>query len=243
MTHSMSDSYSRSAACYDVLYAALGKDYEREVEIIRALIQQHKQSPGNTLLDVGCGTGKHMLLLKNHYQVEGLDNDAQMLNIAQQRLPDVPLHQGSMIDFDLGKQFDSVVCLFSAIGYVLTTANLNRAIHTMSRHLNPGGVLIIEPWLTPDDYHTGNVHMLTVNQPDLKITRMNVSERSGNISTFDFHFLVGTSGGVEHFVEHHELGLFTHEEYLEAFRKSDLQVSYNADGLTGRGLYIGVRQQ
>ena len=56
----------------------------------------------------------------------------------------------------------------------------------------------------------------------------------------DFHYLVGTPEGVEHFTEHHELGLFTDEEYRNAFTAAGLQVAHDPEGLIGRGLYIGT---
>ena len=55
-----------------------------------------------------------------------------------------------------------------------------------------------------------------------------------------FHYLVGTPQGVEHFTERHELALFSHEEYLAAFRAAGLEVVYDEEGLMGRGLYIGI---
>ena len=47
---------------------------------------------------------------------------------------------------------------------------------------------------------------------------------------------------VEHFVEHHELALFTREEHLAAFRAAGLQVEHDEEGLIGRGLYIAVAE-
>jgi SAM-dependent methyltransferase len=146
-----------------------------------------------------------------------------------------------MSDFDLGKQFDVITCLFSSVGYVKTKARLNQAIQTMARHLVPGGVLIVEPWFTPEQWKTGRVSALFVDQPDIKISRMNISEANGNLSFFVFHYMVATSQGVEYFTERHELGLFAHEEYLGAFQEAGLEVSHDPEGLDGRGLYIGIK--
>lgn len=234
--------FSKSAKFYNAIYASMGKDHSDEAHKVHDLIQQHKRSSSNTLLEVACGTGLHASVLQNFYQVEGLDLDAEMLAVASQNFPDISFHQADMAEFDLGKQFDAVTCLFSSIGYVKTKARLNQAVQTMTRHLMPGGVLLVEPWFSPDAWQAGSVHTLHVDQPDLKITRMNLSEVEDRLSFFVFHYIVGTPQGIEYFTERHELGLFTHEEYLDAFRKAGLEVIHDLEGLDGRGLYIGLKQ-
>ncbi len=229
----------KSQRFYDAIYA--WKDYAGEAQRLHTLIGQHKRSPGNTLLDMACGTGGHITFLRQHYKVEGLDLDSVMLDLARQKHPDIPFHHGDMVDFDLRHRFDVVVCLFSAIGEVKTLPRLRQAIQTMTRHVHPGGVLIIEPWLTPDGYQAGGPHALFVDQPDLKIARMNIRTVEDGVSVLDFHYLVATSEGIERFSERHELGLFTFEEYEEAMRDSRLNVLLDPEGLMGRGLFIGIR--
>lgn len=146
-----------------------------------------------------------------------------------------------MVAFDLKRQFDVVTCLFSSIAYVRVTSKLEEAVATMGRHLLPGGVLIIGPFFAPDAWILHQPGALFVDQPDLKIARMNVSGRQENIALLDFHYLVATPDGMEHFTEHHELGLFTDEEYRYAFIAANLDVTDDAVGLIGRGLYIGTR--
>jgi hypothetical protein len=109
----------------------------------------------------------------------------------------------------------------------------------MARHLEPGGVLVVEPWLSPEVWVDRHVGAVFVDQPELKIARMNVGEREGNLSIFEFEYLVGTPNGLERFNERHELGLFTVEQYLEAFRAAGLEVDHDPEGPMGRGLYIG----
>lgn len=233
--------FSKSAQYYDEIYASVDKDYSAEVSKAHKLIQKHKQSKGKLLLDVACGTGAHAGLLNRYYRVEGLDLDPKMLSVARKRHPKIRFHQGDMTDFDPGHQFDVIVCLFSSIGYVKTKSRLQKAVKTMNRHLLPGGVLLVEPWFTPNQWRPGRVFATQVNKPHLKIVRMSHSGQRGKISLVEFHYLIGTSKGIEHYTEIHELGLFTHKEYKDAFKAAGLNVTHDPKGLDGRGLYIGTK--
>ena len=231
--------FSKSAQYYDEIYASVEKDYAAEVSKAHKIIQKYKKSKGKSLLDVACGTGAHAGLLSKYYQVEGLDLDPKMLSVAKKKHPKIRFHQGDMTDFDLGRQYDVIVCLFSSIGYVKTKSRLQKAIKNMSKHLLPGSVLVIEPWFTPKQWHPRRASMTQVNKPDLKIVRMSYSGQKGKISTIEFQYLIGTSKGIEHNVEIHELGLFTHREYMDAFKAARLNVTHDPEGF-GRGLYIGT---
>lgn len=233
--------FSKSAKYYDEIYAAMGKDYSKESDKTHKLIQKYLKTKGKSLIDIGSGTGHHAGLLSKHYQVEGLDLDPNILSVARKKYPKIRFHQGDMINFKLNKKFDVIISLFSSIGYVKTKSNLNKAIKTMTQHLLPGGVILVEPWFSPNEWHTGRVFTLHVDKPELKITRMNTSSRKGNISILEFQYLIGTSRGIQHSVEQHQLGLFTKKDYLEAFHKADLKVIHDPKGLDGRGLYIGTK--
>src|SRR5687767_4019171 len=109
--------FSKSAQYYDEIYISMEKDYRREASKAHEIIKKYKQSSGKSLLDVACGTGTHTGLLNKYYQVEGLDLDPKMLLVARKKYPKIRFHQGDMTDFDLGRQFDAIACLFSSIGY------------------------------------------------------------------------------------------------------------------------------
>ena len=229
--------FTRSARLYDAIYASV-RDYRRDAAELDRLIQERKAG-ARTLLDVACGTGAHLEHLSG-YEIEGLDLDPEMLAVASERLPNVPFHEGDMADFDLGKHFDAVVCMFSSIGYVRTEGRLRSAVASMSRHLEPGGVLVVEPWLSPEVWLGRHVGAVFVDEPELKIARMNIAQRKRNVSIVEFEYLVGTPDGIERFTERHELGLFTVEQYLEAFRAASLEADHDVEGPMGRGLYIAT---
>jgi SAM-dependent methyltransferase len=225
--------YRHEARLYDLEYAE--KDYAGEAARLHELIQA--RSPrAQTLLDVACGTGKHLEHLRAWYDAEGLDADGDMLAMAGERLGDLPLHQADMRNFDLGRRFDAVTCLFSAIGYMRNLAGLTEAVEAMARHLAPGGVLVVEPWVTPERWIDDHVSSLASGP----LARVDRSWREDGLSVLEQHYLLGSPEGIRYWVERHELGLFTDEEYAEAFRAVGLAVEHDPDGLIGRGLYLGV---
>ncbi len=228
--------FTTSASFYDALYHFV--DDPSAAAQIDALVQERR--PGaRTLLDVGCGTGRHLEQFRGSYDVEGLDLDGNLLAVARERCPGVPLHEASMVDFHLDRRFDVVTCLFSAIGYVQTVADMRRAIATMAAHLEPGGLLVVEPWFEPDTFWTDTVTANHVDRPDLKICWMYTSKRDGDVSVLDIHYLVGTPDRVEHLVEEHRIGLFTREEMTTAMTDVGLTVEYDPEGPFHRGLYVG----
>ena len=231
--------FTKTAAYYDLLYSF--KDYEAESARVRALLAERGVA-GGSLLDVACGTGKHLSLLAEPFEVEGLDLDPGLLAVARERLPGVTLHEGDMREFDLGRTFDAVTCLFSAVGYLPSPEALNAAVQTFARHTRPGGVVLVEPWILPSEFRDGHLHALLAEEPELMVCRMNHNTRDGRRVTMRFKYLVGTPEGVECFEEEHVTFLFEHSEYLAAFEAADLQVEFDEQGLMGRGLYMGVRE-
>jgi ubiquinone/menaquinone biosynthesis C-methylase UbiE len=232
--------FSKSAKYYDDIYTSIGKDYSAEARKARKFIEKYKISNGNKLLDAGCGTGIHANLLSKYYQVEGLDIDPKMLSVARKKYPKIRFRHGDMVNFKIGRKFDAIACLFSAIGYVKTNARLQKTIKNMAKHLLPGGVLLVEPWFAPNQWHPGRVFATQINKPQSKIVRMSLSSQRGSLSIIEFQYLIGTPNGIEHSSEFHELGLFTRKEYLDAFRSAGLKVIHHTHGLDGRGLYIGI---
>jgi len=228
--------FIESSELYDAIYRF--KDYAHECERLRALIND--VVPGaRTILDVACGTGEHAKFLKRHYRVDGIDLNESYLRAARLKNPVGNFARADMLDFDLARNYDVVTCLFSAIGILRTFARLEQAIACMARHVRPGGALIIEPWFTPERWRPARPFILAGEIGADTVYRMSHSLREGALSVLLHNYLRGTPDSVEHYSERIELGLFTRDEMTWAFEFSGMAVRYDAEGLMGRGLYVG----
>ncbi|MEV4378466.1 class I SAM-dependent methyltransferase [Streptosporangium sp. NPDC049644] len=100
---------------------------------------------GSRLLDIGCGTGRDAgHLARNGYTVTGLDLSEPMLAHARGRHPGVEFVNADMRSFDLGRRFDVITCLDSALLYCQENADLTAFLSRCRGHLVPGGLLVAE---------------------------------------------------------------------------------------------------
>lgn len=144
-------SYSKDASRYDKLHA--DKCYFWEVKELKERIKESKKSKGRSLLDVGCGTGGHLKELQDDFDCTGIDYHEEMVELARKKLKKkVHLMQGDMVDFDLKKEFDVVICLYSVINHAKNYLEFRRTISNFYRHLKKGGVCFIEPYWTSKIY-------------------------------------------------------------------------------------------
>jgi ubiquinone/menaquinone biosynthesis C-methylase UbiE len=233
--------YKELAKYYDTIYR--WKDYAMEAEKIYQIIHDYKKSPGKELLDAACGTGEHMKYLKDYFNVTGLDKSQYMLEIAKKKIKKAKFIKADMMNFQLDKQFDAIVCLFSAIAHLKNHNMLEKAISNFSNHLVKGGVLIIEPFVLPKAFTVGEPHAVFIDDPGLKIARMNISRKHDGIAVIHFHFLIANKEKVEYLNEKHELALFGTKKFLSLMKKYNLQSNFTQNGLMkDRGLYIGIKK-
>ncbi|MEV1160301.1 class I SAM-dependent methyltransferase [Micromonospora chokoriensis] len=231
------------ADVYDLIYRHRGKDYRAEAHYLAELVRGHHRT-ARSVLDVACGTGGHLCHLRDCFTVaDGLEISPEMLAIARKRLPEGCLHQGDMRDFDLGRRYDAITLMFSSIGYVTDKADLDRTLACLARHLTPGGVVVIEPWVFPDTFVSGYVSSDLVRDHECgrTIARFSHSVRDGDAVRMTVHYLTGDAGGLRHLSDTHRLALFTREQYEDAFAQAGCPAEFiRPEGWFNRGLFVGV---
>lgn len=234
-----SSTYGDSAPVYDRIYA--WKEYAKEARVVRGLVRRFGPPNARTLLDVACGTGGHLAYLSRWFDSTGIDASPAMIALARQKVPRARFLVGRMQGFRLPERFDVITCLFSSIGYVRSEADLVRTLRNFGAHLSPGGIVIVEPWLTPQVYRAGRTGFSHLGSRESPLVRLHVAERRGDRSIMDMHHLAVIDGAVRHWVERHDMGLFDRATMRRAFRRAGLTVR-SMPGLfpLGRGLYLGT---
>lgn len=230
--------FSKSAELYDRIYFEF-KDYKAEAQRISELLAG-EHSSARTLLDVACGTGEHARILRNKhgFEVDGIDLDNKLVSLAQRKKSDGNFCCADMVDFELDKTYDVVMCLFSSIGHFKTLDRVTAALKRFNTHTNDGGLILVEPWFSHEQLTPGKIFTHTSQTEEVSVARMGYSQVRDRISTLHFEYLIGTSGKIDHEIGKHELGLFTFNEMNQCFEKAGLAATFDEEGISGRGLYI-----
>ena len=232
--------FSESAELYDLIYGQF-KNYETEADKIAALLKA--EHPGvHTVLDVASGTGEHarQLRLRHGLHVDGIDLEPTFIEIARRKNPESTFTLANMSDFHLpNRRYDAVTCLFSSIGYVRTLENVRDALGCFRRHLNPLGIVVVEPWLPPGVINPERRSTETGESDGIRVVRSSRVDAKDRMSWIHFDYEITDANGTRTASEVHELGLFTSEEMLDAFKSVGLTATFDPQGLIGRGLYVG----
>ena len=132
------------ADTYDIVYRE--KNYAREVAAIGRLFERYKADPIKSVLDLGCGTGRHAVLLaRSGLDVVGVDQSDAMLEHARKLAQDgEPGHsptfiKGDIRDFELEQQVDLVICPFRSLMHLPTWHDKRRVFERVADALRPGG--------------------------------------------------------------------------------------------------------
>lgn len=235
--------FDRWAELYDATYAAKGKDYGAEAARLLALARERlPRRAVRSLLDVACGTGEHLRFVREELEVMGVDRSAAMLAVARRKLPGVRLERADMTTLRLGRRFDLVTCLFSSVGYLYREAALRQAIRRMAGHLEPGGLLIVEPALTPERLQPPQTSIMELECGGARVRRTTSARHEGDVLRIRFDYEIENGHPAARIVEEQPIRLFTDDTYRSALGDAGLEVDHDPHGLTGLGLYLGRRR-
>lgn len=140
---------------YQALFANYARRYDEEVYTqgthgeVDFLEQELEHDRTRTVLDIGCGTGRHAIeLAARGYQVTGVDLSAAQLARARQKAAaagvSVDLRQGDARELAFISEFDLAVVICGGAFPLMETDEMNyRILQGACRALKPGGKLLL----------------------------------------------------------------------------------------------------
>lgn len=125
----------------------LSKDYQSEVDKITEIFE--KEGPVNSVVDLGCGSGRHLeLLAEAGCRVVGVDKSPDLVGKARDRLARfgdrASVIEADPFDVALDGPFDAAIMMFSSLGYRVTNEGIRAALTAASEVLRPGGLLLFD---------------------------------------------------------------------------------------------------
>jgi SAM-dependent methyltransferase len=115
---------------------------ENAVELIVKFLEGREI---HSVLDLGCGAGRHSRILCERWWTVGLDLSAALLRIARREMPDAPYVRADMRELPFAAaSFDLVVNLFTSFGYFEDDRESERVLVCVGDTLREGGVLVID---------------------------------------------------------------------------------------------------
>lgn len=118
--------------------AAQGMDIHGEAAFVASLL-----SPPVRVLDAGCGTGRVATQLTAlGYHCVGVDADAAMIEVAEQRDPSTTWVRQDISRLQLRSQAFELAVLAGNVIPLLAPGTLLAAVQRLAAHLQPGGLLV-----------------------------------------------------------------------------------------------------
>lgn len=237
--------YNELAEHYERIDGRESEDIEADVRAVTEIAKQFKQTDNDQLLDIGCGTGQHLRYLETVYSCVGVDANYGVLERARETTATVTFREQKMSELDIEDTFGIVTCLYNTIGYARSEANLRQAIERMYDHTAAGGVVVIEPYLSPVEYklQEGEPRMRTYDGDSVKIARQQIVTSDGQTAVLNLHYMIAERGAdmVEYLDDTHQLGLFEDSKILGLMEAVGFDTVEHLEDQFSDGAIVGVR--
>ena len=219
------------AKYYDLIYR--DKNYEGESDFVERVLQSFSPTPSRTILDVGCGTGQHSLLLaRRGYALAGIDASEVAIEIAREKARRYQLQmdffQADMRTFDLHRTFDACISMFAVMDYLTRNEDIQAALTSIRKHLKRDSLFVFDCWnglavlrilpsVTVKTVEDGNLSLIRVAQPHL-----NAFE---HLCSVDYHMLATRDDKIiDEIRETHVVRFFFPQEISKYLHDADFEV-------------------
>jgi SAM-dependent methyltransferase len=158
------------------------------------------------------------------FDILGVDLNTEMLNVAKKKSKSVKFLQGDMRYFDLAKQFDIVLCLFSTIHYNKNLNELEKTLQNFYKHLKKGGILMFDMGFNEERWDGGHVHVGNWTNNEVDLVRFSKSRRERNFGILSMAYILFRNKKFYFGEEEHKLRIFKTVEVKKLAEKIGFKV-------------------
>lgn len=97
-----------------------------------------------TLLELGCGTGKNLENLQSRFDITGIDISGEMLKIARKKIPGGKFLNSDIRNFKLGKKFNVITCMYDTVNHLTIFSDWEKLFANVNKHLTQRGLFIFD---------------------------------------------------------------------------------------------------
>lgn len=196
---------------YNLIYDDL--KYKTEVNYLLNIFNNH-DSNKKSLLDLGCGTGRHAKLFNlNGFNVDGVDINENMLKNAYKfQNKNLKFFKKDITKFRIDKKYDFIISLFHVFSYLTKNYQLKNFFKTLNVHAKRDALVYFDFWyfksvkfLKPDIrykmFESKKLNFLRISKG-----RLNEKNKLTKIEIDYFHFLKNRN--FQYFYENHLMRAF-----------------------------------
>lgn len=218
----MKTAYKELAKYYDLIFQ--GKDYRKESDFIREVVKR-KMPNAKSILDVGCGTGTHLNMLVDRFEMLwGIDPNPEIIKEAKKKSFKINYLVASMAEFEIRQKFDVITCLYSVFNYNLTVKEAKKTINNFKKHLNNNGLVIFALYTPHNIEKKISLHIGKSEGVEIAKISQYFFDPKTHLENCDFLVLVKDKNGVDFYTElNHKYRIYEIEEFSHLLKGANFK--------------------
>ncbi len=228
------EAYSEFAGVYDMFMDNI--PYREWGEYLIDLLKEYGICDG-LLLDLGCGTGTMTeLLAEAGYDMIGVDNSDEMLNIAISKRErsghDILYLNQDMREFELYGTVRAIVSICDSINYITEEKYLLQVFRLVNNYLDMGGLFVFD-LNTEYKYRQIGDATIAENRGEGSFIWENNYYEEEMINEYDLTlFIRGEDGRYDRYMENHLQRAYSLDRVMELLEKAGLKFVTAYDAFT-----------
>lgn len=246
------ESYFAFASVYDEFMDNI--PYEEWGEYLLSLLKKYGVKQG-LIADLGCGTGTITeILARAGYDMIGIDNSIEMLDVAREKLADSQLEIlylcQDMREMELYGTVHSVVSICDSMNYITDIEDLKQVFRLVNNYLEPQGLFIFDMNTEYKYKHILGEQTIAEDREDKSFIWDNFYDEETKMNEYHLSiFLQEEEDLYRKYEEFHYQRAYTLEEVKEALKEAGMEFvtayeafTENAPTKTSERIYIVARE-